>query len=110
MQFVRIIKKFGNAHTNERINKVRACDEKLFFSLNIGNGIYAVANEYQSTLAISKRRLSAGVCLCLLSAQAESMVAKDSAGVGAKHKKSIQKIRNIHHNTTRHYINNRIRG
>ncbi len=29
----------GNAQTNERINKVRACDEKLFFSLNIGNGL-----------------------------------------------------------------------
>ena len=45
--------------TNERINKVRACDEKLFFSLNIGNGLFAAANEYQGTLAISKRRLSA---------------------------------------------------
>ena len=66
MQFVRIIKKFGNAHTNERINKVRACDEKLFFSLNIGNGIYAVANELIRTPAREQAQPSARGAFCLL--------------------------------------------
>jgi len=82
---------------------------KSYFSALISaTDLYPIANEYQSTLAISKRRLSAGVCLCLLSAQAESMVAKDSAGVGAKHNKKILKIRNIHNNATFNYINNAI--
>ena len=52
--------------SNEHIEKVNACDEKLFFSLNIGNGLFAVANGIIRTLAISKRRLSAGAVFCFL--------------------------------------------
>ena len=85
MQFVRIIKKLGNAHANEHINKVGACDEKLFFIRNIGNGLFAVANGIIRTPAREQAQPSARACLCLLSTRVESMVAKDSLwGVGAK--------------------------
>ena len=83
MQFVRIIKKLGNAHANEHINKVGACDEKLFFIRNIGNGLFAVANGIIRTPAREQAKAPRQVaCLCLLSTRVESMVAKDSAGVG----------------------------
>ncbi|MBR6695987.1 MAG: hypothetical protein IKL70_06200, partial [Oscillospiraceae bacterium] len=37
--FLKITEWLGNAHANEHINKVGACDEKLFFICNIGNGL-----------------------------------------------------------------------
>ncbi|MBQ8727984.1 MAG: hypothetical protein IJY83_05795 [Oscillospiraceae bacterium] len=66
MQFVRIIKKLGNAQTNEHINKVGACNEKLFFIRNIGNGLFAVANGIIRTPAREQAQPSARGAFCLL--------------------------------------------
>ena len=45
---IKITLPLGNAHANEHINKVGACDEKLFFIRNIGNGLLCRC-EWQET-------------------------------------------------------------